>query len=511
MGNKKRITINIIAQIFSFIVSLGVSFVLTPYISGKCGKDVYGFVGMAYQVTSYISVFTVAFNNMLGIFVATEYHRGDFERANKYYSSVLLADVIIAIILFIPMMLISFYMDMFLNVPENSLGDIKALWMFVFVTFLVNLALGPWSIATFIKNRLELSAKRSLESNAIKAVILVGMFGVMAPKVWYIGFAALVCAIYVIITNRRYMNMLVPEIRFNVKAFDWQYMKKLLSVGMWNTVNQIRNILMNGLDLLISNAFISSLAMGYISYAQTVPIQIVNLLSMINSAFTPQLTKSYAQGDIAAFEKDIKSAIKICGFLESVPVLGFVVFGRDFYRLWIPVLTESEVITINILSFLIMFHTIFEVYIAPLALVSSITKNVKVPALVLFAGSIMNILIELVLLENTNLGVYAIEIATAIIMFTNVIVFTPIYVAKILKLKWYVFYPALLRGIASAAVVVAVFTVIEQKVAIHSWGMLILIAAVCGIIGYVINYMIVLGKNERIMVKNMLMKKLKRK
>ena len=30
MGNGKRTTINIIAQIFSFIVSLGVSFVLTP-------------------------------------------------------------------------------------------------------------------------------------------------------------------------------------------------------------------------------------------------------------------------------------------------------------------------------------------------------------------------------------------------------------------------------------------------------------------------------------------------
>ena len=222
MGNGKRTTINIIAQIFSFIVSLGVSFVLTPYISGKCGKDVYGFVGMAYQVTSYISVFTVAFNNMLGIFVATEYHKGKFDEANKYYSSVFMADVIVAIVLFIPMMLISFYMDKILNVPASSMSDIKGLWMFIFITFLINLAFGPWGISTFIKNRLELAAKRNFESNVIKAIILVGMFGFMAPKVWYIGFAAFVCAAFLLITNKQYMKSLVPEIKFSIKKFDFE-------------------------------------------------------------------------------------------------------------------------------------------------------------------------------------------------------------------------------------------------------------------------------------------------
>lgn len=511
MGNGKRTTINIIAQIFSFIVSLGVSFVLTPYISGKCGKDVYGFVGMAYQVTSYISVFTVAFNNMLGIFVATEYHKGKFDKANKYYSSVFMADVIVAIVLFIPMMLISFYMDKILNVPASSMSDIKGLWMFIFITFLINLAFGPWGISTFIKNRLELAAKRNFESNVIKAIILVGMFGFMAPKVWYIGFAAFVCAAFLLITNKQYMKSLVPEIKFSRKKFDFESMKKLLSVGIWNTVNQLTNILVSGLDLIISNKFISSMAMGYISYAQTVPIQMLNLISMISNAFSPQLTKSYATGDMDLFEKDVKSSIKVCGFICSIPILGFIAFGTDFYRLWIPSLTGEEVKTINILSFLILFHTIFEVYIYPLSTVNSITKKVKMPVLVSFITSILNIIFELVLLETTDLGVYAIEIATAALMFLRVFFFIPIYSAKILKKSWYTFYPPMLRGTVSSVIILAIYFTIQRNVPVNSWGMLIVVAAGCGIIGYAVNYMIVLGKNERIMVKNMIRKKLKKK
>ena len=94
----KRTAINIIAQCIAFAVNLGVSFLLTPYITKTLGKEVYGFVGLAYNVTSYIGVFTVAFNTMLNIFVASNYHKKEMKKANEFFSSVLIADVAISTI-----------------------------------------------------------------------------------------------------------------------------------------------------------------------------------------------------------------------------------------------------------------------------------------------------------------------------------------------------------------------------------------------------------------------------
>ena len=96
------------AQCIAFAVNLGVSFLLTPYITETLGKEVYGFVGLAYNVTSYISVFTVAFNTMLNIFVASNYHKNEMKKANEFFSSVLIADVIISFIIFIPLLFITF-------------------------------------------------------------------------------------------------------------------------------------------------------------------------------------------------------------------------------------------------------------------------------------------------------------------------------------------------------------------------------------------------------------------
>ena len=64
MGNKKRFVTNMAAQLLSFIVNLGINFFLSRYIVNVIGKEVYGFVGLANNFTSYAQIFTVAFNAM---------------------------------------------------------------------------------------------------------------------------------------------------------------------------------------------------------------------------------------------------------------------------------------------------------------------------------------------------------------------------------------------------------------------------------------------------------------
>ena len=46
MGEKKRVAINMLSQLTSFVVGLAISFVLTRQIAKLLGKDIYGFVGM---------------------------------------------------------------------------------------------------------------------------------------------------------------------------------------------------------------------------------------------------------------------------------------------------------------------------------------------------------------------------------------------------------------------------------------------------------------------------------
>ena len=102
----KRITLNLIGQLCTFACSIGISFFLTPYIVDNLGQETYGFVGLANNFNSYITMFTVALNGMLSRYVTVEYSKKDYESASGYLSTAIITQIILAIVLFIPMMIL---------------------------------------------------------------------------------------------------------------------------------------------------------------------------------------------------------------------------------------------------------------------------------------------------------------------------------------------------------------------------------------------------------------------
>ena len=58
MGNK-RLAINLISNIVSFIIQLAISFLITPIIVSKVGDAAFGFVGLANNFVSYATILTI--------------------------------------------------------------------------------------------------------------------------------------------------------------------------------------------------------------------------------------------------------------------------------------------------------------------------------------------------------------------------------------------------------------------------------------------------------------------
>ena len=101
MGNGKRLAINMVATIVAFVVNMGISFFLSPYVIEHVGVDAYGFVSLANNFVNYASIITLALNSMAGRFITIAIHKGNKEEANKYFNSVLLANIIICFVLLI--------------------------------------------------------------------------------------------------------------------------------------------------------------------------------------------------------------------------------------------------------------------------------------------------------------------------------------------------------------------------------------------------------------------------
>lgn len=138
--DKKRLAINMAAQLLAFAVNMGISFFLAPIIEAQMANT-YGFVTLANQFVLYAQIVVSALNTMASRFVTIHIHRGEEQEAREYFSSVFFGNVIMAGIFLLPALVIVIFMGNlpFLHVPADALHDVQLLWAFVFLNFFLSI------------------------------------------------------------------------------------------------------------------------------------------------------------------------------------------------------------------------------------------------------------------------------------------------------------------------------------------------------------------------------------
>ena len=493
----KRMAINLIASIFSLFVNIIISFFLTPFIVAKIGKEANGFIVLANNFVGYASIITVALNSVAGRFISVKIHEKDEEGANEYFNSVIAANTIISIVLGIISIFTVVYLEKLIDIPSNLLFDVKLTFALVFIGAILSVMTSIFNVATFVRNRLELSSIRDIQSNLIRVITMLALFYFLEPRVFYVSITMLIMKIFYATKNYEYLKRLLPEVKFSLKRATSKAVKEMLSLGIWNSVNQLSTVLLTGLDLLIANIFIGATDMGTMSIAKTIPTVFTTFIGTIGGVFSPSFTILYAEGKHDELIKEIKLSIKLLGLIAAVPLIGFVVFGTDFYSLWLPNESYETIKKIQNLSLLEIGPRFASLYIFTLYNINTITKKLKVPVLLTLGISFLSTIVVIILLQTTNLGIYAIAGVSSLFLIIRVITFVPTYAAHNLNVKLTTFYKPLIRGMLSLIVVGFVFIGIRNVVTINSWIDLALVAIGAGILGYLINTFLILNKSER--------------
>lgn len=506
----KKLFANMIASIFSFIVNLGISFLVTPFIVEKLGEEAYGFTLLANNFVTYGSIVTIALNSMAGRFISIAIHRKDEKSAETYYSSVFVANMVISLVLAIVSLFIVIRLKSLINVSDTLYRDVQITFALAFINFLISVISAVFTVATFVTNTLHLSSIRNIISNVIRVVIIIPMFAFLSPRIFYISIAAIASTVFIAISNYYLSNRLLPNLKIKFSKFSFKAIKEIISAGIWNSVNSLSTMLLTGLDLLIANLFISPAAMGILSVAKTVPTSILSFLGTIGNIFTPQFTILYAKNDIKGLVKEVKFSIKFFSFLMTVPLAGFIIFGTEFFTLWLPSKTASEILEIQILSVLTIGPNLVSSYIFSLYSINSVTNKLKVPVLLTLGLSVLSTGIVFILLKTTSLGVYAIAGVSSTILILRILIFVPTYAAHNLKVKLTTFYKPLFLALGTFALLLGVFYGVNKFVTINSWLSLAIVAIAVGALGYCISFACILNREEKSKVKNMLLSKIKR-
>ncbi len=488
----------------AYVINYGITLVLTPYITENIGPEAYGFVTMAKQFAQYAMIVTTALNTFAARYIALAYHKNDIKQASVYYASVFWGDVVLAFIIFFAAVAGIHWMDRMIFIPSDLVRDIKLLFLFTFAGFWVTTVFSVFGCAGYVCDRMDLIGMFKTISYVVNAAVLLIAYLLFPARAFYVGLSTLAAAIVVGVSDRLISRRFLSSLSISRRYFSWKAVKCLLVDGFWQSFNLVGDLLNNGLDLLVCNQMLSSLAMGQLAIAKTMHTIIHSLYSIVDQAFIPRFLRLYANNKKEKLLDELKISMKVSGLLANLTFAGFVALGLSYYRLWIPGQDIGLIYKLTIVTILVCVPS---GAVHPLYYIYTLTVKKKIPCFVTVIGGLFNVAAMYVLIKYAGMGVYAVAWTTVAVMAVINFITNPLYMAHVLKVPYGTFYPDIVRNVLSCGTLVLVFLGLARLFTPTTWLQLIVSIGAYVIVGTPVHLVIACNKKQ----KNMLIKLLKKK
>ena len=505
MSNKFYTILNLVTGLFTVIVQFATSFFLSPFIVNALGAEANGYTQLAANFVMYASLLTTAFNSMASRFVSVAYHQGNVDKARGYYSSVYVANIGLIALLLPISVIVALRLEHVIVIGNVNLIDVKLLFGCIFANFFVGLLSSLYSISMYVKNAIYYSNILNCVRTVCNAALLLVVFSLLPVRIFYVSLVALLLSVLLIPAYVYYQNRLLPEVAFDKKYFSWKAVKEMLSSGVWNSVNQCGHLLQTGLDLLLSNLFVSPFAMGLVAVSKTIPSAIIQLATTINNNFSPSITQSWAKGDMGSIMKELRIAIRISIVIVSVPIVTFCCLGVQFYRLWQPTLDPYILTLLSVLgcmAFIVVAGTqiLYNVFTA--------SNHLKVNSLSFVAMGVVNIMIVYCGLKfYPQYNMYIIVGTSSVLSILRQLCVVLPYVSRLLGVRWTIFYKetalTLFCCTVNAIIALGVLKVCE----VTGWISFIVDVMIVGLLAVCIESFLLLNADERNRVKQLINRK----
>jgi len=505
---RRQSVLNMASQGIAFAFTLLLGFFLTPFVVKHIGSTANGFLALSANIMTYTSLIVIALNSMTGRFVAMAYFQHRVNDVKKYYSSVFIANVFVCLILTIPALMLFCHLSSIFHIPQDLIRDVTLLFVFTFIQFVIMQIGSVFNNSAYVANRLDLVASRNIESKLLSGILILLAFSFFTPHLWQLGLIHCLCAAYVVMRNYSIHRMVMPGIGVNFNYFEFGKIRELIASGAWNSVNVLGGILIDQLDLIIVNMFISAAAMGVVSVAKVLPFGCSGLICALASSVAPTLTKEYAEGNFNKISTTVNFNMRLMASFACIPVAFVAVWGGDFYRLWVPTMEARELWLISLAAFGIMPLLLS---LTPMSFVFTSANKVKINSLVTIGYALLSLAVMLALLHLTdNVLIRMIIVVTIGRLFGILqgLTFTIPYISKMLSVNSTQLYLVLVKNVSVTVATIAVGIVFRCLFSAHNWWDLAIAVVFTATNGIIISWSFLFSKNEKIILINFLKTKL---
>lgn len=383
----KRIAKNTIVLYFRMIFMMLVMLYTSRVILDTLGVEDYGIYNVVGGFVSMFGLISTALSSACSRFINFEMGKGNPDRLNVVFSTSVTIQAILALVVFVFAEIIGvWYVNNIMVLPDERL--LAANWCFQFsvITFCMNLVTVPFNASIIAHEKMTAFAYISIGQGIATLVVTFLVSYNPFDRLIYYALLLLIVQLSAQFAYRLYCRLNFEECRYK-RVFDKTLMKRMLSYSVWHLIGNGATVLKNeGADVLL-NLFFGPVVNSARGLAMQVNSAMYQFASNFMTAMNPQITQSYAKGDLDYMFNLIKRGARFSFYLlliVSLPVL----FNTHFLLgLWLKEIPDNTEIFVR----LAIVSTLIASLSAPLVTAQNATGNVRNYQLVVGCVLLLNL------------------------------------------------------------------------------------------------------------------------
>ena len=334
-SNNKRIAKNTLMLYVRMLFTMAVSLFTSRVILNTLGVEDYGIQNVVGGVVAMFSVLSGSMSSSISRFITFELGRGEIHRLKTVFSTGVNIQLGMSLLVIIVAEAIGvWFLNCKMNIPAERM--IAANWVFQcsILTFVLNLLSVPYNASIIAHEKMSAFAYISVIEVTLKLIIVymltVSPFDrLITYSVLLLCVGALIRFIYGYYCKRHF-----EECTYHF-VYDKAVLKSMTSFAGWNFLGNGAYMLnTQGVNILM-NMYFGVAVNAARGVATQVDAALKQFVNNFTTAVNPQITKSYAQGDLESMHKLVCRSAKFSAFLMMFFAVPIILETDTILTLWL--------------------------------------------------------------------------------------------------------------------------------------------------------------------------------
>lgn len=333
------------------MVLILVNLFVARVILDALGEVDYGIYNVVGGVVAMFSVISNSLSTAISRFLTFELGCGDMDKLKRLFSTSISILILMALLVGIIVEIVGvWFLNSKMNIPTDRLVAANWVLHFSVLSFIVTMMSGPYNAIIISHERMSVFAYISILDAVLRLGVAYLIYTAVFDQLILYAFLLMLVTFIIRVVYGVYCKQNFEEATYHF-IFDRKLFKEVASFASWNMFGQVAYMLnTQGVNILINIFF------GVVLNAtRGIAVQVDNVLNQFVNNFTvalnPQITKSYAVGNLEYCYQLICSGTKYCYYIMYFFTVPLVLEADTVLRIWLKEVPEYTTLFLRLVMF----------------------------------------------------------------------------------------------------------------------------------------------------------------